>query len=103
MPGSNRSRRRVVAPAVAVAVAALMSSALGGAQHANAAQIMERDVTQTNWFLGGEPEIAVNPTNPNNLVWVSTYYKYIHYREAGQDVDLTPISQILTNGLFGSQ
>jgi hypothetical protein len=38
----------------------------------------EHNLTHTKSNSAGEPEIAVNPTNPKNIVWVSTYYRYVH-------------------------
>ena len=97
-------RRRNVVTMVAIVLLGATTVAVAGSNTPDP-KIVERDVTQTDKFVGGEPEIAVNPTNPKNLVWVSTFYKYVHYRPAGDsgpDIDLTAISQIGTNGFFDS-
>jgi hypothetical protein len=97
------SGRRVVAAGLVAVVLGAATAAVASNGDTPRPAVLERDVTNTDVFAGGEPEIAVNPLNPKNLVYVSTAYKYVHVDAAGQTVDLTPGSQILTNGIFDSQ
>ncbi len=69
---------RETTPRLVAALSALV--VLCGATAALAAgpTYIERILTPDTPSHGaGEPQIAVSPTNPNNIVYVSTYYRYV--------------------------
>jgi hypothetical protein len=51
----------------------------------------ERNITNTSDFRGGEPEIAVDPTNPANIVYVANAIRYFRVDIGGEYVTLPSI------------
>jgi hypothetical protein len=67
-------RKRLTGSAAAVALLC-GSTAVLASTSTGPSRILEVNVTNTSHCRAGEPEIAVNPTNHNNLIYVSTCYK----------------------------
>lgn len=76
-----RARWRVTAAlGVSLVVGLVVPAAAGGAQAAplghapgnSSAKILEEDVTNNPSLNNGQPQIAVNPEHPNDLVFLST-------------------------------
>src|SRR5262245_130318 len=67
---------RKIAPKLVAAVS--VAAWLGGEAPVAAQTFIERNLTENTHSHGaGEPQIAVNPKNPKNIVYVSTFYKYV--------------------------
>jgi hypothetical protein len=49
---------------------------------------VERDMENSPYVYGGEPEIAVDPTNPANIVYVENALRYYRVEEGGQYVEV---------------
>ena len=62
-------------------------------------QQCEHNMTRSTDFRSGEPEIAVNPTDPLNMVYVTTKYKYVRVGAGDTKVDVPgAVTQILGGG-----
>ena len=62
----------LVGLAVPAATAGAQAAPLGHAQGAHSGKILEQDVTNDPSLNNGQPQIAVNPEHPNDLVFLST-------------------------------
>jgi hypothetical protein len=51
----------------------------------------EQNITNSSDFRGGEPEIAVNPANPGNIVYVANAIKYYRVEIGGEYVTLPSV------------
>jgi len=94
---STRNRFAAVAACLIVLIAAVNVSASPAPEG-----VREVNITHTPYYRSGEPEIAVNPRNQKNLVYVATYHKQHETPVPGVDVPPFPYQfggeEVLGNG-----
>src|SRR3954468_8035564 len=99
-------RRQALAALAATLVASGSAAAVAATGPDYTTTILVTNLTHTKLWSSGEPEIAINPKNANNMVYVATKYKYVRVSVGGQKIDLPSSTlgpQNIEGQMFGEE
>ena len=102
MPFTHRTAVSRLAVALMAACLGITAAAAHGRRVADGLKPTQLDITNDTTHRYGEPEIAVNPTNPNNLVYYVMSNMLTYKCEASGNSNCTKFSNGAPNGEFAT-